>query len=114
MLRIVQMEERIYPPPRSLILKLRFLFSGLLFVYRTRGSIRRVDGLFAIFVRLRTGLTHFASISCVQFFSPGSGYLFCDTRSQMKRWRFSVYYRFVYGFSRSFQLSFFYIGKFTF
>ena len=114
MLRIMQMEERIYPPPRSLILKLRFLFSGLLFVYRTRGSIRRVDGLFAIFVRLRTGLTHFASISCVQFFSPGSGYLFCDTRSQMKRWRFSVYYRFVYGFSRSFQLRFFYIGKFTF
>ena len=56
-----------------------------------------------------TGLAHFASISCVQFFSPGSWYLFCDTRSQMKRWRFSVYYRFVYRFSRSF-----YIGNFLF
>ena len=56
-----------------------------------------------------TGLAHFASISCVQFFSPRSWYLFCDTRSQMKRWRFSVYYRFVYRFSRSF-----YIGNFLF
>ena len=56
---------------------------------------------------LLPGLAHFTSISCVQFFSPGSWYLFCDTRSQMKRWRFSVYYRFVYSFSRSFQLSFF-------
>ena len=55
------------------------------------------------------GLADFASISCVQFFSPGSWYLFCDTHSQMKRWRFSVYYRFVYSFSRSFQLSFIYI-----
>ena len=30
------------------------------------------------------------SIPCVQFFSPGNWYLFCDTRSQMKHWRFSV------------------------
>ena len=31
--------------------------------------------------------------------------VFLETvRSQMKRWRFSVYYRFVYSFSRSFQL----------
>ena len=29
-----------------------------------------------------TGLAHFASISCVQCFSLGSWYLFCDTRSQ--------------------------------
>ena len=43
----------------------------------------------------------FASISWIQFFSPGRWYLFCDTRSQMKRWRFSVRYRFVYSFSRS-------------
>ena len=62
-----------------------------------------------------TSLAHFASISCVQFFSLGSWYPFCDTRSQMKRWRFSVYYRFVYSFSRSFQFSFFLlIGKFPF
>ena len=40
--------------------------------------------------------------------------IFCDTRSEMKRWRFSVYHRFVYSFSRSFQLSFFIIGKFPF
>ena len=61
-----------------------------------------------------TGLVHFASILCVQFFSPGSWYLFCDTRSQIKRWRISVYHRFVYSFSRSFQLSFFIIRKFPF
>ena len=46
-----------------------------------------------------TGLARFASMSCVQFFSPGSRYLFCDTRWQMKRWWFSVYYRFVYSFA---------------
>ena len=58
------------------------------------------------------GPAHFASISCVQFFSPRSWYLFCDTCSQMKRWRFSVHYRFVYSFSRGFQLIFVHIGKF--
>ena len=63
---------------------------------------------FTVWTPSWTGLAHFASISCIQFFSPGSWYLFCDTRSKMKRWRFSVYYRFVYSFSRSFQLSFFY------
>ena len=41
-------------------------------------------------------------------FSPESWYLLCVTRSHMKRLRFSVYYRFVYSFSRSFQLSFFF------
>ena len=51
-----------------------------------------------------------AAISVVQFFSPGSWYRFCDTRSQMKR-RFSVYYRFVYSFSGSFQLSCFFLGE---
>ena len=63
---------------------------------------------------LLPGLAHFTSISCVQFFSPGSWYLFCDTRSQTKCWRFSVHYRFLYCFSRSVQSSFFYIGKFFF
>ena len=62
---------------------------------------------FTVWTPSWTGLAHFTSISRVQFFPPGSWYLFCDTRSQMKRWRFSVYYRFVYSFSRSFQLSFF-------
>ena len=38
------------------------------------------------------GLAHFALMSCVQFFLPGSLYLFCDTLSQMKRWQFSVYH----------------------
>ena len=61
-----------------------------------------------------TGPAHFALISCVQFFSPGSLYLFCDTRSQMKHWQFSVYHWFVYRFSRSFQLSFVIVGKFPF
>ena len=51
---------------------------------------------FTVWTPFRTGLAHFASISCVQFFSPGSWYLHF------------VYYRFVYSFSRSFQLSFFY------
>ena len=32
----------------------------------------------------------------------------------MKRWRLFVYYRFGYSFSRSFQLSFSYIGNFYF
>ena len=67
---------------------------------------------FTVWTPSWTGLAHFASISCVQFFSPGSWYLFCDTRSQMKRWRFSVYYRFVYSFSRNFQLSFFILEYF--
>ena len=95
------------------------LFNGLIIAFRRRTEIasylctvhevvtvlyaRRFHGLDAILDRPGT----FASILCVQFFSPGSWYLFCDTRSQMKRWRFSVYYRFVYSFSRSFQLSFF-------
>ena len=65
-----------------------------------------MPGDFTVWTPSWTGLAHFASISCVQFFSSGSWYLFCDTRSQMKRWRFSVYYTFVYSFSRSFQLSF--------
>ena len=67
---------------------------------------------FTVWMPSWTGLAHFASISCVQFFSPGSWYLFCDTRSQMKCWRFSVYYRFVFSFSRSFQSSFFYMENF--
>ena len=37
----------------------------------------RFHGLDAILDQL----AHFASISCVQFFSPGNWYLFCDTRS---------------------------------
>ena len=55
-----------------------------------------------------TGLARFASMSCVQFFSPGSRYLFCDTRWQMKRWWFSVYYRFVYNFAVFNQVFFLY------
>ena len=43
---------------------------------------------FTVWMPSWTGLAHFASISCVQFFSPGSWYLFSDPRSQMKRWRF--------------------------
>ena len=58
-----------------------------------------------------TGLAHFASISCIQFFSPGSWYLFCDTRSQMKGWRFSVYRRFVFVFLAVFNYYFFYHRK---
>ena len=66
---------------------------------------------FMVWMPSWTGLAHFASISPVHFFSPVSWYLFCDTRSQMKRWRFSVYHIFVYSFSRSFQLSFLYHRK---
>ena len=53
-----------------------------------------------------TGLAHFASISFFSFSHTGATIHFCDIRSQIKLWRFSVYYRFVYGFSRSFQLTF--------
>ena len=39
------------------------------------------------------------------FSHQGAGIYFVTLiRSQMKRWQFSVYYRFVYSFSRSFQL----------
>ena len=89
----------------------------LLFVYRTRNSNRSVCHAISRFGRHLGPAWHTLSRShmrCVQFFSPGSWYLFCDTRSQMKRWRFSVYHRFVYSFSRSFQLTFFIIGKFPF
>ena len=65
-----------------------------------------MQGDFTVWTPSLTGLAHFALISCVQFFLPGSQYLFCDTRSQLKRWRFSAYCRFLYGYSRSFQLSF--------
>ena len=41
----------------------------------------RFHGLDAILDQL----AHFVSISCVQFFSPGNWYLFCDTRSQIKK-----------------------------
>ena len=66
-----------------------------------------MPGDFTVWTPSWTGLAHFASISCAQFFSLGSWYLFCDTRSQMKLWRFSGYYEFVYSFSRSVQMSFF-------
>ena len=82
-----------------------------LFVYRTRSSNRSVCHAISGFGRHLGPAWHTlprSHMRCVQFFSPGSWYLFCDTRSQMKRWRFSVYHRFVYSFSRSFQLSFFF------
>ena len=87
------------------------------FVYCTRSSNHSVCHAISRFGRHLGPACHTlprSHIRCVQFFSPGSWYLFCDTRSQMKRWRFSVYHRFVYSFSRSFQLSFFIIGKFPF
>ena len=61
-----------------------------------------------------TGLAHFASLSCVQFCSPGSWYLVCDTRLQMKHCWFSVYYRLVHSFPSQFTIKFFYVGKFPF
>ena len=61
-----------------------------------------------------TGLAHFASLSCVQFCSPGSWYLVCDTHLQMKHCWFSVYYRLVHSFPSQFTIKFFYVGKFPF
>ena len=66
-----------------------------LFVYRTRCSNRSVCHAISRFGRHLGPVWH---TLCVQFFSPGSWYLFCDSRSHMKRWRFSVYHRFVYSF----------------
>ena len=87
----------------------------LLFVYLTRSSNRSVCHAISRFGRHLGPAWHTLPRSHVfSFFSPGNWYLFCDTGSQMKRWRFSVYHRFVYSFSRSFQLSFFIIGKFPF
>ena len=87
------------------------------FVYCTRSSNHSVCHAISRFGRHLGPACHTlprSHMRCVQFLSPGSWYLFCDTRSQMKRWRFSVYHRFVYSFSRSFQLTFFIIGKFPF
>ena len=66
-----------------------------LFVYRTRCSNRSVCHAISRFGRHLGPVWH---TLCVQFFSPGSWYLFCDSRSHMKRLRFSVYHRFVYSF----------------
>ena len=61
-----------------------------------------------------TGLAHFASISCIQFFSPRSWYLFCDTCSQIKGWRFSVTTGLFLFFSQFSIKLFFTIEKFPF
>ena len=77
-----------------------------LFVYRTRSSNRSVCHAISGFGRHLGPAWHTLPRSHVFSFSrPGAGIYFV-TLVHRWNWRFSVYHRFVYGFSRSFQLSF--------
>ena len=77
----------------------------LLFVYRTRSSNRSVCHAISRFGRHLGPAWHTLPRSHVFSFSrSGAGIYFVTL----------VYHRFVYSFSRSFQLSFFIIGKFPF
>ena len=59
---------------------------------------------FTVWTPSWTGQAHFASISCVQFFSPRSWYLSVWHSFANETLAIFVYYTFVYSFSRSFQL----------
>ena len=85
-----------------------------LFAYRTWSSKRSICQAISRFWRHLGPAWHILPRSHVFSFShPRAGIYFVTlVRSQMQRWRFSVYYSFVYSFSCSFQ--FFYIGKFPF
>ena len=98
----------------------------LLFVYRTRISNHSVCHAISRFGRHLGPAWHtLMYLLCLDLmFSVVLALelilVFCDTRSQMKLWRFSAadflftMHRFVYSFSRCFQLRFFITGKFPF
>ena len=63
--------------------KVKFSKPGIIFTVHELVLPFCIPYDFMVWTPSCTGLAHFTSISCLQFFSLGSWYLFCDTRSQM-------------------------------
>ena len=80
----------------------RILFESFCVLQR----YKKQQPFYTVWTSSWTGLAYFTSISCFQFVSPGSQYLFCDTRSFTDVYYFTTLLlcqSFAYSFSRSFQ-----------